>query len=371
MGTSDGGAVSGSMQNRGRGCAGALAGAALAACALLAAGCDNTLYVLHAAEGQLAVQLGTEPIDRVLKSKRLPPEQQAKLELIVRVRKFAIERIGLRGGDSYTSFYDTHGKPLAFNLSAARRDRLTPRTWTFPIVGTLPYLAFFDARERDAWQARLEQRGYDTYTYELDAYSTLGYFPDPVRSPMLRRSERALADTIVHELVHNTIWRTDDTNFNESLATFVGRTGGMQFLAEEYGTDSEQVRDAADYYADLEVVNAFLARLYDELAAYYTQPRSGEELIAGREAVYQAGRERFAREVAPTLRSAKRFTFYNTLPTNNAWMLGNRRYNLDLDAFSRVYEKVGRDWRAALRVFREAAKAPGDPFEYLRRWAGP
>jgi predicted aminopeptidase len=332
------------------------------------AGCEPLAYVAHVAQGQLSIQGQADPIDDVLASGRLSDEEEEKLRLVVSARQFAVETIGLDAGDSYTTFYDTAGDPLAFNLSAAHRDALTPYVWAFPIVGEVPYLGFFD----EEYLRRVEQMyidaGLDTYTYELDAYSTLGLFADPVRSPMLQRGVLSLAETVIHELLHNTIWRTDATTFNESLATFVGRTGAVQFLREEFGDDSGWPEVATAYYADLDAVNAFLLELYHELDAYYAQPLSAAEKIAGREAVYQAGRERFVDEVLPTLNYPDVFAGYAELPTNNAWMLGHYRYNLDLAVFEAVYKAVGEDWPAALNVFRAAAAAPDDPFDYLRAW---
>lgn len=336
--------------------------------ALSQAGCEGVSYLLHLAEGQLASQSQTEPIEDVLASGRLSEEQETKLRLVVKARDFAAETIGLNVGDSYTTYYDTAGAPLAFNLSAAYRDRLEPLVWTFPLVGQVPYLAFFDEGFLRDVEAGLIADGFDTLTYELDAYSTLGVFEDPVRSTMLRRNELSLVDTIIHESLHNTIWRANATTFNESLATFVGRRGAMDFLRAEFGEDSGWPAVAQAYYADLDAVNAFLRELYDSLAAYYAQPLSADERIAGREAVFQAGRERFVSEILPALSYPEVFGHYADLPTNNAWLLANYRYNLDLDLMEQVHTATGEDWPATLNVFRAAASAPGDPFAYLREW---
>jgi predicted aminopeptidase len=331
-------------------------------------GCDGLFYVMHVAEGHFSVQGQTEPIADVLASGRLSAEEEEKLRLIVKVRQFAEEAMGLNVGDSYTMFYDTAGDPLAFNLSAARRDALIPYTWVFPIIGEVPYLAFFDEDYLHDVEQALIGEGYDTYTYELDAYSTLGVFADPVRSTMLQRNTLSLVDTIIHELLHNTVWRANETVFNESLATFVGRTGAVEFLRAEYGDDSGWPEVAEAYYADTDAVNAFLFELYNGLEAYYAGPLSPEEKTAGREAVYEAGRKRFVETVLPTLYYPDVFAGYADLPTNNAWMLGHYRYNLDLTVFEAVYGAVGESWPAALEVFRASAGAPGDPFEFLRQW---
>ena len=332
------------------------------------AGCDALVYVAHVAEGQLGIQGQTEPIDEVLASGRLSDNEETKLRLIVKARRFAIERIGLDAGDAYVTFYDTRGDPLAFNLSAAYRDTLVPYVWFFPFVGEVPYLGFFDEEYLRAVEQDLIAQGLDTFSYELDAYSTLGLFEDPVRSTMLRRNTLSLVETIIHELLHNTIWRANHTEFNESLATFVGRTGAVEFLQAEFREDSDWPEVAAAYYADTDVVNAFLLELYRELETYYAQPLDSVAKIGGRETIYQAARDRFAQEILPTLNYTDSFAGYAHLPTNNAWLLGNYRYNLDLAVFEAVYAAVAADWPAALDVFRAAAASRDDPFEYLRSW---
>jgi predicted aminopeptidase len=340
----------------------------LAALATALAGCDGLTYVTHVTENQLAIQGNTEPIDAVLASNRLTDEQAARLELAVAARDYAAEVIGLDAGDSYTTFYDSADAPLAWNLSAARQDALTPMEWTFPVIGRVPYLAFFEEGYLRSVEADLQADGYDTFTYELDAYSTLGLFDDPIRSAMLQRGDLSLVETIIHELLHNTIYRPNATVFNESLATFVGRQGAVDFLVDVYGEDSGWPEIARDYYADLDTVNTFLLALYAELEAYYATGLPPETLVAGREAIFAAARERFENEILPTLNYPDAFAGYADLPTNNAWLLGHYRYNLSLDQFEQVYAATGQDWPAAMAVFEAAAAAAGDPFAYLADW---
>jgi predicted aminopeptidase len=331
-------------------------------------GCEGVTYVLQAAQGQLQIASHVQPIADVLASGTLSAEDQAKLELIVAARQYAIDHIGLNAGESYTMYYDTSGNPLAWNLSAARQDALQPVTWTFPFVGTVPYLAFFDHTYEQTVKKQLEDGGFDTMDYELDAYSTAGVFVDPVRSPMLKRGVISLAETIIHELLHNTVWRANDTNFSESLASFVGRQGGIEFLRSYYGADSDWPPVAIKYYADIDRVNEFLITLYANLSAYYGQDLSSEAKIAGRDAVFQAERDRFTNELEPQLNYPTAFTGFAEIPVNNAWVLAYYRYNLHLDVFEGVYAASGNDWHTTLDVFRAAAEGAGDPIVYLQDW---
>jgi predicted aminopeptidase len=273
----------------------------------------------------------------------------------------------LNTSDNYTLFFDTGGEPAAYNVSASVRWAFVPKRWSFPIVGTLPYLGYFDRDDAILKVRELRQQGHDVFWYALDAYSTLDFLPNPVFSRMLRRSDLSLIETVIHELLHGTVWHSSDTTFNESLATWVGRTGAMDYLAARYPDEPDRVEAAAQWYEDTDRYNAFLLNLYTELDAFYAGPESRSAKINGREALFQAGRDRFAAEVLPLMNRPENFEWAANLPTNNAWLLANVRYNSDLDVFERVHQTVGRDWAASLAVFHAAAGSP-DPFAYLRAW---
>lgn len=330
-------------------------------------GCAGLDYVLSLAAAQARILAGSVPIEEVLASGRLAPEQADKLRWILDVRRFAVEQMGLRGDGSYTTFYDTGGRPLLYNVTASRKDRLEPKTWTFPFVGTVPYLGFFDAERARAMFDRLAGEGLDVVMYEVDAFSTLGAFPDPVRSPMLERDRISLAETVIHELLHNTIWRPDDVPFNESLATFVGRRGTLDYLDWRAEGGEDLMDPARRYFADLDVYAEFINELYETLRLYYATDMPAEQKIAGREAVFQQMRDVFVSEYLPRFSDPDRWAGLADLPTNNAWVLAVYRYNVGLDLYEGVYTAMGRRWRAALEVFREASRAPS-PEEFLRQW---
>ncbi len=331
-------------------------------------GCVELHYLAHLGVGELGVQGGAEPIEAVLNSGRLTDEEGEQLRRAVRARDFAGEVIGLSVGDSYQMFYDSGDDPSQWSLSVSEATRAAPITWDFPIVGTSESLSFYDEELLNYYAARFDQTGYDVYTYEVAAYSTLGILNDPVRSTMLGYGPITLAEVMIHELTHNTIFRPGDPVFNESLATYVGRTGAIQFLAVEFGADSGWPETAAAYYADSDRVDAFMISFYESLVDYYAQPLGELALLRGRAAFFAAAGERFASEVQPELFYPELFSRYTNLPVNNAWVLLNRRYGFDLDVFAAVHAATGFEWSATLDVFRGAAGASGSPFDYLRDW---
>jgi len=329
--------------------------------------CWNWEYALGAAAGQMEYLGRAVPIEQALNDPEVTQEQKDRLEFVIRARDYAENVIGLNVGQSFRKFVNLKGQPLAWNLSASRKDALEPYIWNIPFAGSIPYLGFFREHEALAERDRLVSAGYDTFMYELDAYSTLGLLPDPVASSLLTRSLPSLADTVVHELLHNTIWKAGDTVYNESLATFVGRTGGVEFLAFEFGSDSPVLIDARHGYEDGDRIDEFLKQIADEVRALYAQDISSAEKIAEREVVFEAARRRFREEIQPALNRPDRYASYGTLNYNNAFLLVNVRYNSDLQVFADVYESTGRNWSASLAVFRQAAGAR-DSFGYLRSY---
>ena len=336
--------------------------------AVPAGGCGvDWLYLIPAGVGQLSLLRNSVPVSAAIESGELTEDQVAKLKLIRDARIYARDVIGLYVEDNYTTFYDSGGLAVAYNVSASRKDAFKPKLWKFPIVGTMPYLGFFDHPRAQAKVRELQGQGLDVFIYEIDAYSGLGYFPNPILSPMLERSEVSLANTVIHELLHSTVWRANDTTFNESLATFFGRTGSIKYFTDRHSDKPDLIQEAIEVFEDTDRYSEFALGLFNELDAFYSGDLSSEAKIAGREAIYQAGRDRFAAEVQPLMNRPERYDWVADLPTNNAYMLGVRRYNLDLEVFADVFEATGENWAASLQVFQGAAGA-ADPYAYLQTW---
>jgi predicted aminopeptidase len=341
---------------------------AIAAACALGAGCGvDFSYLIPAAAGQLRLLRDAVPIGQVIDGDTLTDAQIAKLRLIEDARSYACDVLVLNVDNNFTRFYDSGGEPVVFNVSASRKDRFQPRLWQFPVVGTVPYLGYFDRSLAEAKREELRREGLDVFMYEVDAYSGIGVIPNLVLSPMLERSDIGLLDTVFHELLHSTVWRQNDTSFNESLATFYGRAGTLAYLADRFPDRPEFLEAASQSFEDSDRFNAFMLELYDELDVFYSSDRTSDEKLSGREAVYQAGRDRFVAEVLPLMHRPDAYAWVGDLPANNAYMLGIRRYHLDLDIFEQVLAAAGEDWSAAREVFRAAAER-SDPYAFLADW---
>lgn len=197
-------------------------------------------YGLEQAAGQLKIIWNTEEINSLRENPNAPDSLLAKFDLINAIRSFAEDSLGLTVGDNYTTFYDQKNKPILWTVTASPEFEIEAHQWEFPIAGSFPYKGFFNHKKALIEEDRLKKEGYDTKVGEVSAWSTLGILNDPVLSSMLKRSEGELAELIIHESTHATIYLKDQGKFNENLASFIGRKGAELFLIDQYGKNSEE-----------------------------------------------------------------------------------------------------------------------------------
>ena len=195
------------------------------------------------AKGQLTIMLNTRPVADVLNDAAYPDSLKQKIRLIGEIKRFAIDSLHLDPSGSYESFYDLKGKPLMWVLVGSEKYRLVAWEYNVPILGAFPYKGYFDHDQLLHADTVLQREGYDTQINEVAAFSTLGILNEPILSNMLRRSDGSLAELIIHELTHGTLFIPDNLQYNENLADFVGDYGAQRFLAQKYGRDSEQYRN--------------------------------------------------------------------------------------------------------------------------------
>jgi predicted aminopeptidase len=276
-------------------------------------------YLLTQARGQLRVLLNSRSIDTLLADASVPVETKLKLRLVRDIKAFGERELGLTRSSNYESFYDTHGAPITYIVSACRKDRFQAHLWWFPIVGDVPYKGFFAMEDAVEEAKSLEAEGLDVSLGTAAAYSTLGYFPDPVLSTMLDFPEEQLAALILHELTHGTIYLPGGTDFNEGLASFVGWQGALEFTRCRHGIASESYDRAVRAFAAEEQRDTKARELYRKLNDLYKSNLPLDQVLAERDRI--AGRK-----------------------VNNAQILMQRRYGR-YDQFRERFEKADGDWR--------------------------
>ncbi len=314
-------------------------------------------YIIKQGQGQIDIVLNSRPIEEVYADPGLPESRARKLDLVLASRRFAEERLGLRPSRNYTTYFDTGRRAVTYVVSACRPDAFIPYTWWFPIVGSLPYKGFFDRADAEAEAAALRADGWDVTVGESTAYSTLGWFRDPVFSSMLSLSDASLASTVIHELVHGTVYVPGHADFNESLATFVGRQGALQLLEERHGRGSGAAEDARARFEDEALFDEFIADLHGRLAALYGSALNREEKLAERAGIFDGARAEL-NSLAPGFRTSS-FRRLRDLELNNAVVVAQHRYGR-YNEFRRVFGRVRHSWPAFFAAV-SAAASSGDP----------
>ncbi|MCS7005304.1 MAG: aminopeptidase [Cytophagales bacterium] len=217
-------------------------------------------YCIRQFYGQMQIIWFAKPIEEYLQNPQYSQELKNKILLIQKIRRFAFDSIGLDETSSYTKLYDQQGKPLLWIVTACPAYELVPYEWKFPIIGNFSYKGFFDKEMAIAEAESLRLQGYDTDVGEVNAWSTLGFLNDPILSNMLYHSEGKLANLIIHELTHGTIYIKDGVEYNENLADFVGEQGAKWFLKSTYGENSTEYLEYTYTESDYDIfVNHVLA----------------------------------------------------------------------------------------------------------------
>ncbi|HEU4717052.1 MAG TPA: aminopeptidase [Bacteroidia bacterium] len=236
-------------------------------------------YGLKMAKGELTIVWNARPVKDVLADPAVPDSVKAKLKLIEEIRQFAIDSIGLSPSKNYTTFFNQQGKRLIYVVTACRPFAMQPHLWHFPVLGDVPYKGFFEKEKAMDEENRLKKEGWDTDIGGASGWSTLGWFKDPVLSQMLAYREGDLAELIIHELTHGTIFVKDSVEYNENLASFIGYKGALWFLESKYGKDSKQYTDYVNGRKDDETLEKFMLACAHSLDSLYKSMPAGMDSL--------------------------------------------------------------------------------------------
>ncbi|RAV98296.1 aminopeptidase [Pseudochryseolinea flava] len=200
-------------------------------------------YGVQQGYGQMNIIWNARPVEEFLADPNFPDSLKARLNLIQDVRRFATDSLGLKDTENYKTMYDQKGEEIMWVVMASEPFELKHKEWKFPVIGSVPYKGFFNKERAFTLKQSLEKEGFDVIVRNPGGWSTLGWFTDPILSKMLNRSEGDLANLIIHEMSHATIFVKDSIDFNENLATFIGDRGAERFLIAKYGEGSKEYRD--------------------------------------------------------------------------------------------------------------------------------
>ncbi|MEQ8859579.1 MAG: aminopeptidase [Pseudomonadales bacterium] len=310
------------------------------------AGCQTIGYYSHAVLGQWRVLSGRQPVTQVLtaldgRDDARSRQLREQLTLSQKVLDFAETELGLDVGRRYRTYVDLKRPAVVWNLFAAPPLSLQPHTWCYPIVGCAPYRGYFDEALAQRHAAVLAAQGLETYVAPVPAYSTLGWFADPLMSSFIGWPEPDLAELLFHELAHGVVWVPGDVAFNESFATFVGRRGLSEWLVGQGRVDLlEDRRDAAlarGRLLDLlERTRAQLAAVYDGDADREHKLEAKARILSALDACYEGHRDGLGGGRYDALMDG----------LDNARLVSIATYEDQVPAFAGLFDEAGGRWPA-------------------------
>jgi len=289
----------------------------------------------------------------------IPLEQVDDAEFIrltADIRAFAMEELGLAQSKNYTSYVEIDRDYLAAIVSASAKDSFKRHEWNYPIVGRMPYKGFFDIKEARKERAKLEKKGLDVWIRGVDAFSTLGWFKDPLYSYMKKYSPDRLADLIIHELVHSTVFIKGQINFNEELAEFIGSEGARLYMESRYGLESDEYKAMLNSKENNKKYVAFINELIAEMDILYSNNTlKSEEKLKQKEDIINKAKKRFDAEYE-TRFSGDEYRYFQELDINNAYLELFRLYYTEDNFYQDLFERSGSDLSAFIAAAKKLRK---------------
>ncbi len=293
-------------------------------------------YAVSQGLGQFKILWEAQPVAEYLADPGVPPSMKTKLRLVGEVRRFAFDSLGLKYSDNYTTVYDQKGKELLWVVTACEPFRLKAKEWHFPLIGSFSYKGFFNEKKAVKLQEKLQAEGYDTNIRNAGGWSTLGWFKDPVLSGMLRYDDGDLAEIIIHELTHGTLFVKDSLKFNENLASFIGEKGAILFLSHKYGKSSKILTGYKEKLEDEKTLTAHVLRGADYLDSLYNHMDTRLPVEEKRALKQKAINHIIRTADTLSLHNKKKYLqWLENLHPNNTFFMSYLRYRGDIDNLER------------------------------------
>lgn len=300
-------------------------------------------YLVKSAYNQMSLLHQRVPIEEALKDPTLPEADKKKLLLAQKAREFAENSLHLKATKNYTSFVKLDRPYVTYVVSAAARWELKHHLFAYPFVGKMPYKGYFNEQDAKELEKELQQENLDTYMRGVSAYSTLGWFKDPLLSSMLRYKDFDLVNTIIHETVHATLYIKHEADFNERMAVFLGNKGMELFYLQQEGAESPTLATIKKENADDKIFSEFITAQLKELEQWYKALPEAEHDEAKRKERLKNIQAVFKEKIAPQMKTESYSKFADT-ELNNARLLVYKTYMQDLSDFERLYQSVGQDF---------------------------
>jgi predicted aminopeptidase len=328
-------------------------------------GCGKLLYLSKLGWHQSYITFRSVPIQEILEDERVAGDAKEKIRFIQEVKRFGEENLGLSRTGSYLKYFEAKDTVLHV-ITASEKDRLQLYHWDFPITGRVTYKSFFTKEDVLKEKQFLEAKGCDTFVQKAGAYSTLGWLNDPIFSSMLQWDEATLANLILHEMTHGTIYFKGQTDLNEQVATFVGNRGAIDFLTEKYGKESKELVEAIHSQEDDLLFSRWIDQACQQLSGFYAREIPRDEKLRGRQELFQRLKEDFKEKKVSF--KTESYQSFEKEDLNNAVLLAHHRYFHRLENLQALYEYWGNDLKKTIEFFKEIRASKETPSFYLERW---
>ena len=309
-------------------------------------------YTLQQGAGQFRLIGNSKPIEKIIDEPE-NEEYRDMLSLVDQILVYTQDELGLKTKRNYRKYYHTDENAIVHVVTASKSLALEPYEWNFPIIGRVPYKGYFDIADAREQARELIDQNYDVWMRPVPAYSTLGWFADPVTTPMLRRGVYYLVNTIIHESVHTTLYVNGQGNFNEQLATFVATTATPDFFLRYYPGEGAEVlaaqSEAQERAGEFFELMFQTYQVADEM--YRDETLTDDEKREQKEKLFENTEEKI-RQIYPHIPEDADLI-------NNARLLQFRRYRRDNPVFQEIWERADGDWGAFWEEVRAKVKKPG------------
>ena len=311
----------------------------LLAAAIMASGvtgCTSISYYAQSLEGHVEIMAARKDVAKLIRDPSTPEPLRAKLASASAIRRFATEELALPDNSSYRSYVDVGRNDVTLAVFAAPQFSLAPVTWCFPVFGCVPYKGYFSRKDALESAAELQRKGLDVYVSGVTAYSTLGWFSDPLLSTMLRQDDTYLASLIFHELAHQKIYVNGDSAFNEAFAVSVETTGTRKWLRatgnraglRSYEADRKRKADFLE----------LISKTRGELRQVYGRPRNPEQMAAAKAATIERLRTRYRQMRDKRWAGYRGYDAWFDSPINNAKLAATAVYGEEVPAFLHLFD---------------------------------
>ena len=303
---------------------------------------DTSRYLLQSVKGQLSLLSGARPIAEMLTDSQVSASQKQQFRQVADVKQFAETTLGLKPTRNYEQYLDLKRDFLVMVLTASPPLKMESKTWWFPVVGTVPYKGYYDLALARKELKALEAEGLETHFRPSPAYSTLGWFQDPLLNTMLQYGEFYLMSTVIHESVHATLWIPGDVSFNENLASFIGYHGALSYVARRYGRNSSQFREAQAQQNDQKIFAAFMGEVHDQLKALYDSDAFSSNKYERKKELIHSLKTRYRQEITPRF-TGKGYRGFEQRTWNNAMIMAYQHYDQEQGLFEGLLAQQGGD----------------------------